>query len=114
MDLNATEFDEKAMALIKDALKLLEPKRLDYAQTSDVLANFKRMAVACKALRIGELLQRGDAMGSSLYLLLLKIDRIINLNLGSGEANNESIEDSFADALNYLLLTYGLWREKQK
>lgn len=82
-------------------IDVLVSKGADYA-TGDVLSNFKRISAAAEALD----LDVHTSWGYSLFMVLLKIDRINNLLSSFKKPNNESIEDSVGDALNYLKLSY--------
>ena len=85
----------------EDIMKITASKRSDYANT-DVLSNFKGVSTAAKALGI----DIGKSEQYALYMVLLKIARLTNL-LNSGKApNNESIDDSFKDGINYFKLAY--------
>lgn len=85
----------------EDIMKITASKRSDYANT-DVLSNFKGVSTAAKALGI----DIGKSEQYALFMVLLKIARLTNL-LNSGKApNNESIDDSFKDGINYFKLAY--------
>ena len=85
----------------EDIMKITASKRSDYANT-DVLSNFKGVSTAAKALGI----DIGKSEQYVLFMVLLKIARLTNL-LNSGKApNNESIDDSFKDGINYFKLAY--------
>lgn len=74
-------------------------KREDYAG-ADVLSNFKAVSQAAKALQIDIY----TPTGYSLFMVLLKIARLTNL-LNEGKVpNNESVDDSFIDGINYFIL----------
>jgi hypothetical protein len=77
----------------------------DYA-TEDKLSNFKRVGRVYTLLRISRLAEQRPALASALNLLILKIDRIINLRLKNAPPKAESVEDSWLDALQYLFLAY--------
>ena len=85
----------------EDIMKITASKRSDYTNT-DVLSNFKGVSTAAKALGI----DIGKSEQYVLFMVLLKIARLTNL-LNSGKApNNESIDDSFKDGINYFKLAY--------
>lgn len=85
----------------EDIMKITASKRSDYANT-DVLSNFKGVSTAAKALGI----DIGKSEQYALFMVLLKIVRLTNL-LNSGKApNNESIDNSFKDGINYFKLAY--------
>lgn len=84
-------------------------KAHDYAG-KDILSNFKTVSTAAKELNINV----SDPTNYALFMVLLKIARISNL-LNSGKTpNNESVEDSFIDGINYLQLAYCTYIEKLK
>jgi hypothetical protein len=98
------EYENLVRALLEKALALMEKKRRDYAYDEDVLSNFKRLVEAWRALRIDKLIAAGHPLAAALAMQVLKIDRIINLTLLGKKPDNESLEDSWMDELNYLLL----------
>lgn len=89
-------------ALDKDCLEILEKKTADYASDVDVLSNFKNIAKAAKALQIDITTPSGVA----LFMALLKVARIANLQNGGTEPSNESVRDSYTDLLNYSKFGY--------
>jgi hypothetical protein len=85
----------------EDIMKIASSKRNDYANT-DVLSNFKGVSAAAKELGVDVT----NPTGYALFMVLLKIARLSNL-LNSGKTlNNESIDDSFFDGINYFKLAY--------
>ena len=92
----------------EDIMKITASKRSDYANT-DVLSNFKGVSTAAKALGI----DIGKSEQYALFMVLLKIARLTNL-LNSGKApNNESIDDSFKDGINYFILAYCFYLDEK-
>src|ERR1035437_3430437 len=87
--------------LDKSLIEILISKGEDYA-SDDVLSNFKRLSAASSALS----LNTQTAVGYALFMVLMKIDRISNLLNSAKIPNNEGIEDSFADGINYMKLAY--------
>lgn len=85
----------------KKMRNILISKSNDYA-TEDILSNFKRVSGAAKALNINVQTPHGYA----LFMSLMKLDRINNLLTSGKTPNNESIDDSFEDDINYLKLAY--------
>ena len=94
--------------LHKKRMDIFHKKSHDYAG-QDVLSNFKRLATAAKALEIDV----QSAWGYALFMALLKIDRINNLVKNGKTPANESIDDSFLDAHNYLDLSRAILHELQ-
>ena len=96
---------EKQIELIskldKENLDILHSKGADYA-TVDVLSNFKRVSDIVKSMN----LSIDTPVGYALFMTLMKIDRINNLLSDGRTPNNESVEDSFKDGINYFKLAY--------
>ncbi len=88
-------------------IKVTKSKRHDYAN-EDVLSNFKTVSLAAKSLGINI----GDPVGYSLFMVLLKIARLNNLLNQEKTPNNETIDDSFLDGINYFKLAYCCYKEK--
>lgn len=92
------------LAIIRDwnnaAMALLETKGEDYSG-ADVHANFKRMHAICALydIRPGE--RQEDVY---LFLLFLKMDRLIHNLHKPGEPNHESVNDTVLDHTNYMNL----------
>lgn len=82
-------------------LEILNKKGEDYA-SADVLSNFKRLSTAAKAMNLNMSTPESYAM----FMVLLKIDRINNLISEGKKPGNESLEDSFIDAIAYMKLAY--------
>lgn len=95
------ELDEKIM-------QVTTSKRNDYASDFDVLSNFKGVAEAAKTLGI----DITDSSQYALFMVILKIKRITNLINSKKTPNNESIEDSFLDGINYFKLAYCCFKDK--
>jgi len=87
-------------------LEVTKSKRVDYA-SADVLSNFKAVSAAAKALGVDVT----NATGYSLFMVLLKIARLTNLLNEAKTPNNESIDDSFLDGINYFKLAYCTFKE---
>src|SRR5579875_811553 len=93
---------------------LARQKSRDYATSDDVLSNFKRNGTIAQILRIPELWERKPDLAFALLYAIMKIDRIINIELKGGVAVNEAVEDSFIDLSNYLDLAYALFVESTR
>lgn len=93
-------FDDELMGILKK-------KGNDYAQEADVLENFKRLSAAAKILKINIT----TPIGYALFMVIMKVDRITNLISQDKAPENESLEDSFKDGVNYLKLAYLLTKE---
>ena len=76
-------------------------KSKDYAD-DNILSNFQRLSDASLALQI----DTRTPVGCSLFMCLMKIDRINNILTKGDTPENESIQDSFKDLKNYVNLTY--------
>ena len=91
-----------------DRIAIMEHKQHDYAD-DDCLSNFKRMGAVLEALSVNEMPKE---LAYSMTLVLVKIDRVINLIRRGVMPENESIEDSFLDLMNYLDLFKALYIER--
>ena len=94
--------------LDSDILSILSKKRNDYGDGIDVLSNFKQVSNIVKELKIDTTTPTGYA----LLMVILKLARITNLIHKNIPAQNESIDDSFIDGINYLKLAYCCFTEK--
>lgn len=93
-----------------DIIKMTQSKRGDYGKDIDVLSNFKEVSGAAKILGIDV----HNPTGYALFMVLLKIARLSNL-LNSGKTpNNEAIDDSFFDGINYFKLAYCTFVDEKK
>lgn len=93
------ELDNKLLEIIKS-------KGEDYG-SEDVLSNFKQVSAVAKILNI----DITDPVQYALFMGILKVARITNLINSSKEPNNESIEDSLLDLINYNKLAYCCYKE---
>jgi hypothetical protein len=89
-------------------LKVASSKAHDYA-TEDVLHNFKTVSAAAKELGLNVT----DPTNYALFMVLLKIARISNLINTNKWPNNESIDDSFLDGINYFKLAYCNYKDRK-
>lgn len=89
-------------------LKVANSKAHDYA-TEDVLNNFKTVSAAAKELGLNVT----DPTNYALFMVLLKIARISNLINNNKWPNNESIDDSFLDGINYFKLAYCNYKDRK-
>jgi hypothetical protein len=88
------KLDNKTLSLIKS-------KSNDYA-SEDVLSNFKIVSNVIKTIGINPATPEGYAT----LMVILKFVRIWNLKTESKDIKNESLLDSYEDAINYLKLAY--------
>lgn len=95
--------------LDKKLLSISSSKAHDYA-TEDVLNNFKSVSAAAKELG----LDVKNPTNYALFMTLLKIARISNLINTNKWPNNESIDDSFLDGINYMKLAYCNYKDRKK
>ncbi len=93
--------------LDKTLIDILDSKSQDYANI-DVLSNFKQVSSAAKALNI----DITDATNYALFMVILKIARLTNLINNNKTPNNESIEDNFADGINYFKLALCNYKDR--
>lgn len=87
--------------LDKEILDLAKSKGHDYG-SEDLLSNFKSVSEVVKLLKIDVT----TPVGYSMLLVILKIARLSNLLDSNKVPNNESIDDTFKDGINYFKLTY--------
>ena len=85
---------------------ILLKKGNDYA-TEDALSNFKRLSSAANILGIDV----KTPIGYSLFMVLMKLDRINNLLTSGKTPKNESVADSFNDLLGYGFLSKCIYME---
>ena len=84
-------------------LQLREKKGKDYATDADVLANFKVVAEVCAVFKkYGMPVDITTPHGVAVFYGILKLARRLNLYMKSTQPLNESLEDTFLDATNYL------------
>ena len=93
-------------ALNQKAFSVSDSKAHDYADC-DVLSNFKRVSKIAKLYNF----TFQSPMEFSLFMCVLKMDRIMNLTKNSKTPKNESVEDTFVDFLNYVVLAYACYKE---
>lgn len=90
-------------------MQITKSKAYDYAG-ADVLSNFKSVSNAAKELGIDV----GNPTGYALFMVVLKLARLGNLISMGKTPNNESIEDSFLDGINYFKLAYCCYKEEKE
>jgi hypothetical protein len=90
-------------------MQITKSKAHDYAG-ADVLSNFKSVSNAAKELGIDV----SNPTGYALFMVVLKLARLGNLISAGKTPNNESIDDSFLDGINYFKLAYCCYREQQE
>lgn len=96
-----TEQIELIKGIDAKCLDLMQTKGADYG-SEDKLSNFKQVSGAAKALGIDITTQEGYAM----FMMLVKMARIVNLKAKNATPNHESLLDSYEDLVNYAKLTY--------
>lgn len=99
--MTADERNEIYKGLDEKMIALTNSKSHDYAD-ADVLNNFKKVSAAAKELDVDV----STPDGYALFMVILKIARLGNLMKDSKVPNNESIDDSFMDGINYFKLAY--------
>ena len=97
--MNEEKLREDVMKILWKAEHLLYRKGHDYGD-EDRLRNFKHVSKMWSILTGKEM----TPTEAALFLLLLKIDRYMNLYKKGEEALNESVEDTVVDGINYWLL----------
>ena len=109
--MNFAEYAKIQADLHESRVGLNKSKSHDYANTEDMLANFKRIGKCIELLGINKL--DGTMLYCSL-MILMKLDRITNL-IGQGKTPmNESVRDNFCDLENYTDLMYANLVERAK
>ena len=88
---------------------IIKSKREDYG-SEDVLSNFKQVSAAAKSLNI----DITNPTQYALFMGILKVARITNLMNDNKIPNNESLEDSFKDLINYNKLAYCNYKDDEK
>ena len=89
-------------------LNIYKKKAHDYA-TEDILSNFKRIGAILKVWNLKKL---SPDIIVCFLLIILKIDRWLNLLINNKRPKNESIEDTVLDLHNYIDLTDALIKEQ--
>lgn len=89
-------------------MQITKSKAHDYA-SMDVLSNFKSVSNAAKELGIDV----NTPTGYALFMVVLKLARLGNLISAGKTPNNESIDDSFLDGINYFKLAYCCYKEEK-
>jgi len=82
-------------------LDIIKLKGNDYA-SEDILSNFKIVSNVVKTIGIDSTTPEGYAT----LMVILKFVRIWNLKTEGKDIKNESLLDSYEDAINYLKLAY--------
>lgn len=108
--MNAQTYLERVEARFNSRIEVSKKKSQDYA-TADVLSNFKRVGSVVEIMRINEL---PGPLCFCFTMVILKLDRWINLLLSKKAPNNESIDDTIIDLCNYVDLTEAVSQEVKK
>jgi hypothetical protein len=93
------EIIEIAKDTFSDCLKKLDSKGNDYAEDSNGLSSF---------VLAGEM-SKSDTRTSLFNMIGIKHSRLIQLTFSDKEVKNESVEDTFNDYINYLVLAKSEW-----
>jgi hypothetical protein len=106
-----TEYEYNALnsCILENAQAISAKKSKDYAN-NDVLSNFKRVGAVIDIYK-KEFESLPGSLHYNLFLLWLKIDRLINLVSSGKSPENESITDTIIDMVNYTLLLNANIRE---
>lgn len=100
--MNLHDQNELLERFFKERRELMNQKGQDYANTDDVLDNFKRTAAILNSTPEAQVLN----------LIAVKVARISNLL--NAKPNFESVSDSVTDLANYTDLMYCVLMEKEK
>lgn len=92
-------------------ISLFYNKSLDYSNLEDCLSNFRRIGKVIEVMRIREL---PAPLSYCFTMIILKLDRWINLLLKNSTPENESVEDTICDLQNYVDLTEATFFDLQK
>jgi len=76
---------------------LSKRKSQDYANSEDVLSNFKRLAFICSDLE----LDVREPEGVATFFIIHKLDRLWKLIKSGATPKNESLQDTLNDLKNY-------------
>ncbi len=98
-----SSFIQDTQALLNRCIELLKSKSNDYAEGGDAFLNFKTAAQVA-----------GISPEQTLLTLLgMKLSRLTQL-VGKGKkAQNESVEDTMLDVINYVILLRGMMKERE-
>lgn len=98
-----SSFVQDTQALLNRCIELLKSKSNDYAEGGDAFLNFKTAAQIA-----------GISPEQTLLTLLgMKLSRLTQL-IGKGKkAQNESVEDTMLDVINYIILLRGMMKERE-
>lgn len=106
--MKAKIFDDMCDRINEQRNKLMRSKRHDYAGEIDVLSNFKRIPELLRMLGIEP---ERSAFDYAMFMVVMKVDRMMNLTNKGESPQAESIIDTVCDAHNYLALAYGCYEE---
>lgn len=101
-------FDVILNEMIMECKTTLRGKGTEYAGGKDRFGNFKRMATDAKQIGIDM-----TPAQAGWFLLSKHLDSIKSI-LATGIESGETNKSRFADAINYLLLIYGMLIEEQE
>lgn len=111
--MKSKDYERGVLDSVHRRLDLAKKKRSDYATSEDVLANFKRLGEAVRALGIHKLWETRPALAYALFMSVMKIDRMTNLLRQGKTPTNEALQDSWDDAKNYLDLAEAIYIEER-
>ena len=83
-------------------------KNKDYADSEDVLANFRRVSQTCDRLYIDV----GTEEGTCLFFIIQKVDRLAKLIMNGTAPENETLRDTLDDLHVYSDLLEAILVEK--
>ena len=86
-------------------MELMSKKGMDYADNEDFISSFKRVGQVLEDLEIGKLAGPQQHVAT---MIVVKLDRIINISKSHKTPTNENLADSFADLSNYIDILYCL------
>lgn len=112
--MNTDEYMKMVEESHQRRIGIMKSKRYDYAEDADALANFKRLGQAAKILRIHKLWETNPALAYALFMVIMKVDRIVNLTESGKTPKNEAIQDTWDDGVNYLQLAQAIYIDTKK
>jgi len=90
-------------------IELLISKNADYSNNDDVHSNFKELAQLCRDLNVDV----STPVGCIQFMILMKTHRQFKLIREGKKPENESLQDTCTDKLNYEILLETLLEEEK-
>ena len=100
--------NERVEKIFYECMKIVDDKNHDYASEEDFYKNFRMVEVIGTPAWIGCYIRFLDKV-SRMNGFIERLQRD-----GTAEVKNESIEDTFQDAINYMAICLDLFRQQAK